>query len=100
MDLGCVIIHYIFFIIIWIIVIYIIIIIICEHSQLVIPLVYDTILNSLGPIKPSLAICTLAVFVLVYFALWKGVKSTGKVNLMKIKKRRARLKIVLKISSV
>lgn len=33
----------------------------------------------LGSIKPSLALCTLAVFVLVYFALWKGVKSTGKV---------------------
>ena len=33
----------------------------------------------LGPIKPSLAFSTLAVFVLVYFALWKGVKSTGKV---------------------
>ena len=34
---------------------------------------------SLGSIKPSLALSTLAVFVLVYFALWKGVKSTGKV---------------------
>ena len=33
----------------------------------------------LGSIKPSLALSTLAVFVLVYFALWKGVKSTGKV---------------------
>ena len=33
----------------------------------------------LGQIKPSLAFSTLAVFVLVYFALWKGVKSTGKV---------------------
>ena len=36
-------------------------------------------ITSLGSIKPSLAISTLAVFVLVYFALWKGVKSTGKV---------------------
>ena len=35
---------------------------------------------SLGSIKPSLALSTLAVFVLVYFALWKGVKSTGKVE--------------------
>ena len=34
----------------------------------------------LGSIKPSLALSTLAVFVLVYFALWKGVKSTGKVR--------------------
>lgn len=37
--------------------------------------------TSLGNIKPSLALCTLSVFVLVYFALWKGVKSTGKVRL-------------------
>ena len=36
-------------------------------------------ISHLGQIKPSLAISTLAVFVLVYFALWKGVKSTGKV---------------------
>ena len=36
-------------------------------------------LADLGQIKPSLAFSTLAVFVLVYFALWKGVKSTGKV---------------------
>ena len=26
-----------------------------------------------------LALCVLAVFILVYFALWKGVKSSGKV---------------------
>lgn len=32
----------------------------------------------MGPIKPTLAICVFSVFVLVYFSLWKGVKSTGK----------------------
>lgn len=32
----------------------------------------------MGPIKPELALCVLAVFVLVYFSLWKGVKSSGK----------------------
>ncbi|XP_024082895.1 sodium-dependent serotonin transporter isoform X2 [Cimex lectularius] len=32
----------------------------------------------MGPIKWSLALCVLAVFLLVYFSLWKGVKSTGK----------------------
>ena len=40
-----------------------------------------SLFTSLGNIKPSLALCTLSVFVLVYFALWKGVKSTGKVRL-------------------
>ncbi|XP_039292530.1 sodium-dependent serotonin transporter [Nilaparvata lugens] len=35
-------------------------------------------LDRIGPIKWSLAICVLAVFLLVYFSLWKGVRSTGK----------------------
>ena len=36
-------------------------------------------MDDLGPIKWSLALCVFAVFVLVYFSLWKGVRSTGKV---------------------
>lgn len=36
-------------------------------------------LDYMGPIKPSLAICVFSVFVLVYFSLWKGVRSAGKV---------------------
>lgn len=36
-------------------------------------------LDYLGPIKPSLALCVFSVFVLVYFSLWKGVRSAGKV---------------------
>ena len=36
-------------------------------------------ITRLSSIKPSLALSTMAVFILVYFALWKGVKSTGKV---------------------
>ncbi|XP_070495246.1 sodium-dependent serotonin transporter [Chironomus tepperi] len=35
-------------------------------------------LEYMGPIKPSLALCVFGVFVLVYFSLWKGVKSSGK----------------------
>nr|XP_022905414.1 sodium-dependent serotonin transporter [Onthophagus taurus] len=35
-------------------------------------------LDRIGPIKPALAVCVFAVFILVYFSLWKGVKSTGK----------------------
>ncbi|KAL1140832.1 hypothetical protein AAG570_000760 [Ranatra chinensis] len=35
-------------------------------------------LDRMGAIKWSLALCVLAVFILVYFSLWKGVKSTGK----------------------
>ncbi|KPI99347.1 Sodium-dependent serotonin transporter [Papilio xuthus] len=36
-------------------------------------------LDDMGPIKPSLALCVFGVFVLVYFSLWKGVRSAGKV---------------------
>ncbi|XP_063698236.1 sodium-dependent serotonin transporter [Culicoides brevitarsis] len=35
-------------------------------------------LNYMGPIKPELALCVFGVFILVYFSLWKGVKSSGK----------------------
>lgn len=37
-------------------------------------------LDRMGPIKWSLALCVFGVFVLVYFSLWKGVRSTGKVD--------------------
>lgn len=36
-------------------------------------------LDYMGPIKPQLALCVFGVFVLVYFSLWKGVRSAGKV---------------------
>ncbi|VDM39508.1 unnamed protein product [Toxocara canis] len=35
--------------------------------------------EDLGGVKPSLAFCLLIVFLLVYFALWKGPRSSGKV---------------------
>nr|CAD7587709.1 unnamed protein product [Timema genevievae] len=35
-------------------------------------------LDRVGPVKWSLALCVLSVFILVYFALWKGVRSAGK----------------------
>lgn len=34
--------------------------------------------SDLGPVKWSLALCLFGVFVLVYFALWKGPRSAGK----------------------
>ncbi|CAB3261064.1 unnamed protein product [Arctia plantaginis] len=37
-------------------------------------------LDDMGPIKPSLALCVFGVFVLVYFSLWKGVRSAGKIT--------------------
>lgn len=38
----------------------------------------STGIGDIGPIKWSLAGCLALVFVLVYFSLWKGVKSSGK----------------------
>lgn len=35
--------------------------------------------DNLGGIKPSLAFCLFLVFLTVYFALWKGPRSSGKV---------------------
>ncbi len=37
-------------------------------------------IERIGPVKWDLALCLLGVFLLVYFSLWKGVKSTGKVK--------------------
>ncbi|KJH47541.1 sodium-dependent serotonin transporter domain protein [Dictyocaulus viviparus] len=34
--------------------------------------------DDLGGVKPSMAVCLAFVFVVVYFALWKGPKSSGK----------------------
>jgi len=36
-------------------------------------------LDYMGPVKPELALCVFGVFILVYFSLWKGVRSSGKV---------------------
>lgn len=37
-------------------------------------------LDDAGPINWELMLCLMAVWVLVYFCVWKGVKSTGKVT--------------------
>ncbi|KAJ8257949.1 hypothetical protein GJAV_G00191500 [Gymnothorax javanicus] len=39
----------------------------------------STGIEDLGPVKPDLALCLLAVWVVCFFCIWKGVKSTGKV---------------------
>jgi len=37
-------------------------------------------LNDMGDMRWSLAFCVFIVFLMVYFSLWKGVRSTGKVR--------------------
>lgn len=39
----------------------------------------STGIGDIGSVKWSLCLCLLAVIATVYFALWKGVKSSGKV---------------------
>ena len=39
-------------------------------------------IEQIGPIRWELAMCLFIVFLLVYFSLWKGVKSSGKVSLL------------------
>lgn len=37
-------------------------------------------IEDVGPLKWDLALCLLAVWVICFFCIWKGVKSTGKVS--------------------
>lgn len=37
-------------------------------------------LDKLGPVSWKLALCLVAIWVICYFCVWKGVKSTGKVS--------------------
>lgn len=64
--------------------------------------------DDLGGVKPSMALCLAFVFVLVYFALWKGPKSSGKVSCTflflpwfeRVLERRGHSAIVKRISMV
>lgn len=47
-------------------------------------------LNNLGGIKWSLALCCFFVYVVVYFALWKGPRSSGKVCTVNVSEDRTR----------
>lgn len=40
----------------------------------------STGIDDIGSVKWELVFCLFIVFVTVYFALWKGIKSAGKVG--------------------
>lgn len=48
----------------------------CRNNVLAI----STGIHDLGPVKWDLALCLLIVWVICFFCIWKGVKSTGKVG--------------------
>lgn len=50
--------------------------ILCRRNVLSI----STGIEDIGPLKWDLALCLLAVWVICFFCIWKGVKSTGKVS--------------------
>lgn len=37
-------------------------------------------IEDIGPVKWDLALCLLLVWVVCFFCIWKGVKTTGKVT--------------------
>jgi hypothetical protein len=37
-----------------------------------------------GPMNTPITLCLLAAWVIVYFCIWKGVRTTGKVSLYKV----------------
>ena len=38
-------------------------------------------IDDIGAIKWELCLCLMGVMVIIYFALWRGIKSSGKVSL-------------------
>ena len=44
-------------------------------------------LHDVGSIKWQLCLCLMFVFLLVYFSLWKGIKTSGKVRIAQLKRK-------------
>lgn len=52
-----------------------------HYRREVLGLQYADGINRVGGINWLIALCLLGVFIIVYFAMWKGIKSSGKVFL-------------------
>jgi hypothetical protein len=37
-------------------------------------------ITNLGPVKIDLLLCLISIFILMYMCIYRGVKSTGKIN--------------------
>lgn len=51
----------------------------CFCSRAILELHMSKGLEDLGAIKWDMALCLLAVYVICYFSLWKGISTSGKV---------------------
>lgn len=54
-------------------------------------------INRVGGVNWMIALCLLGVFIIVYFAMWKGIKSSGKVTTHVLKIETKSLKTLAKI---
>lgn len=52
------------------------------YRRKVLGIQYADGISRLGNVNWSIALALLGVFLLVYFALWKGIKSSGKVGVL------------------
>ena len=50
-----------------------------EYSRAILELNKSQGLHDLGEIKYDMALCLLIVYLICYFSLWKGIKTSGKV---------------------
>lgn len=50
-------------------------------SRAVLELQHSNGIHDLGAIKWDMALCLLAVYIICYFSLWKGISTSGKVSL-------------------
>jgi len=51
-----------------------------KRSRAVLELHRSAGLHDLGAIKWDMALCLLAVYLICYFSLWKGISTSGKVS--------------------
>jgi hypothetical protein len=58
-----------------------------KHSRAVLELHRSAGLHDLGAIKWEMALCLLAVYLICYFSLWKGISTSGKVSVRGIARR-------------
>jgi hypothetical protein len=51
-----------------------------KRSRAILELHRSAGLHDLGAIKWDMALCLLAVYLICYFSLWKGISTSGKVS--------------------